>query len=881
MTVADLRPAGFAHTLGTHGDRVAIRSADGDLGYHELDSRVRAVEARLGTRRRLVHLRVANRVESIVAYLAALRAGHPILFTAPGDATVGAAYDPDVVIDAHDGEIVIQQHRTTSAHELHPDLALLLSTSGSTGSPKLVRLSHANLDANASAIAEMLGIRATDRAMTSLPLHYCYGLSVLNSHLARGAGIVLTEHSVIDRCFWDVFGRHGATTFAGVPHTFDLLDRIGFEDMDLPSLRYVTQAGGRLAPEKVERFAALGRRRGWDLVVMYGQTEATARMAYLPPHLAESHPSAIGIPIPGGAFEIEPAGDDEHGELVYRGPNVMLGYATTPADLALGATLDELRTGDLARQTDHGVFEIVGRRSRFVKLFGLRVGLDDVESRLAARGITAMCGGDDEHLVVAVADELVPDDAVLAACAEVGVPPARVQLLRLSELPRLTSGKPDHAALARVARADARADVRHESVAAIYADILRCDVDGDDSFVSLGGDSLSYVELSIQLEDALGHLPTDWYLTRIRDLRPTPAPTGRRIRRIETNVAMRAAAIALIVATHARLAHVPGSAHVLLAVAGFNFGRFQLGAGPSLRSVARIAVPAMCWIGVVAAVSTDFDLVHALLLHGLLGDADGRWAYWFVEALVLMLLGVWAALALPRVRALEQRWPFGFALFVLVAGVAVRFDLLPLPDADHRIYRPHEVLWLFALGWAIAAATTWRHRALVSAVVIAAAPGFFGDPRRELVVIGGVLLLAWLPHVPVPVPLNRIAGSVAGASLVIYLTHWETYRPLRAVGGPLFAVVGALAIGVLATVALDAVQRRAVTMISSLVASIGRRSQPPYLDSTANPAAASATTSASSSRNRRRPSSTCGCGHHRPASVSVSVTTSSCTSSTS
>jgi acyl-coenzyme A synthetase/AMP-(fatty) acid ligase len=260
--------------------------------------------------RRLVLVPGVNELEPVVVYLAALSAGHPVLLVPGDNATASdaltAAYDPDVVLRRAEGEWVLDEQRSGSAHLLHPDLALLLSTSGSTGSPKLARLSHENVQANAEAIAESLQIRPNDRAVTTLPMHYCYGLSVINSHLACGASVILTDRSVVDPCFWDLVRERGATSFAGVPFTFELLDRVGFEDMALPHLRYVTQAGGRLAPDRVRRYADLGRRRGWDLVVMYGQTEATARMAYLPPDLVAEHPEAIGMPIPGGRFALEP-----------------------------------------------------------------------------------------------------------------------------------------------------------------------------------------------------------------------------------------------------------------------------------------------------------------------------------------------------------------------------------------------------------------------------------------------------------------------------------------------------------------------------------------------------------------------------------------------
>ncbi|MFC7617210.1 AMP-binding protein [Actinokineospora soli] len=260
---------------------------------------------------------------------------------------------------------------------------------------------------------------------------------------------MLTDKSVVDAEFWATVREHRVTSLHGVPHTFALLDRVGFSDLDLPHLRYVTQAGGKLDPATVRRYAELGEARGWRLFVMYGQTEATARMAYLPPELACAHPAAIGVPIPGGDFTL----DD--GELVYRGPNVMLGYATAPADLALGREVTELRTGDLARRTPEGLYEVVGRRSRFIKPFGLRVDLDAVERFLAGEGVPAACAGDDDALVVAALGDRKRAGALVRA--RFGLPAGSVRVVPVDEIPRLPSGKPDYPAIARLgARAAAR-----------------------------------------------------------------------------------------------------------------------------------------------------------------------------------------------------------------------------------------------------------------------------------------------------------------------------------------------------------------------------------------------------------------------------------------
>jgi acyl-CoA synthetase (AMP-forming)/AMP-acid ligase II len=805
----------FASDLDLHGDRLAVATREGPISYGELNGRVRDVAAGLGTGRKLVLVAAANSTECLVAYLAALQAGHPVMLV-PGDnqshiESLVARYDPDVVVSADRPAADAVVRRATSAHDLHPDLALLLCTSGSTGSAKFVRLSHRNVQSNAEAIAAYLDIRPTDRAVTSLPMHYCYGLSVINSHLARGAGLVLTDDSVVDPCFWDDLRAHGATSFAGVPYTFDLLDRIGFESMPVPSLRYVTQAGGRLAPDRVRRYAELGERNGWQLFVMYGQTEATARMAYLPPGRARAHPAAIGVPIPGGSFTIEPLEDgaDGEGELVYRGPNVMLGYAEHPDDLALGATVDALRTGDIARRTTGGLYEVIGRRSRFVKLFGLRIDLEQVEEVLHRNDVDIMCTGDDDGLIVAAGRDEDAEHIRDLVTRHVGLPASRVRVVGFAELPRLGNGKPDYVAIGQRARAASGPPVLGsptgvgrratatgaEAVRAVFADVLRRDdVTDDSTFVGLGGDSLSYVEMSIRLEQTLGFLPAGWHTTPVGRLTPNGS-APRRLKQVETNVVLRAAAILLVVGTHADLFRLAGGAHVLLAVAGFNFARFQLTSDHMARSVARIAVPSMCWIAVVAATSERFDLTHAVLVHGQVG-AGTEWRYWFIEALVQILAVAGLVFAVPAARRIERRHAFGFALAVLVAALAIRFDLLGLPDLHRRIYRPYEVLWLFAVGWAAARASSWAQRLVVTAFIVPAVPDFFGQPGREALVLAGLLALVWVPSLRVVWPVNRVVGLVAGASLYTYLTHWQVYPPLLDRYGSLAALGGATLAGI-------------------------------------------------------------------------------------
>ncbi|WP_104063738.1 AMP-binding protein [Arthrobacter sp. 4R501] len=813
-TQLDLQRLSFASDLASRGDRTAVATSHGVLTYRELADRVEELGRRLGSERRLVALTAGNDVESLVGYLAAMAAGHPLILL-PADKPAAleslvAAYDPDVILRSANGRTVLEERRPGTGHTLHPDLALLLSTSGSTGSPKLVRLSYENLQANAESIAEYLGITENDRAMTTLPMSYCYGLSVINSHLLRGASLVLTDLSVVDPCFWDLFRSEGATSFAAVPYTFELLERVGFASMNLPTLRYVTQAGGRLGPGLVRRYAELGARSGWDLVVMYGQTEATARMAYLPPRLAGTSPGAIGVPIPGGTFRIDPVPGLEHGELVYSGPNVMLGYARTPEDLGLGRTVEELRTGDLARKNADGLYEVVGRHSRFVKIVGLRVDLGQVERILADLGVQAASAGTDQGLVVAVEGEHDPTLLGKLLAQGIGLPRAALEVHAVRELPRLASGKLDYPAVLALAKPivqDAASSTNsgtcpRDTVVRIFEDTLELtDISDDDTFVSLGGDSLSYVAASVRLEQVLGHLPPDWHITPVGVLgarREQPRPPKRRLfARLETSIVLRAVSIFLIVSTHIGFLHWQGAAHVLLAVAGFNFARFQLSGerGPRLKkqvaSLARVVIPSVAFIGFAYLITDRYSPANIVLLHAIIGpeEVTTRSHFWFIEVLVYLLVSMTALLALPWVSRAERRFPLLFSLVLLAAGLLTRYELLE-PGIPHTT----PALWLFALGWAVARARHVLQRCGLSLVAAVTIPGFFDNPSRELTVIVGILLLLWLPSLPVPAGLRRLTVLLATASLHIYLVHWLVY-PLLVELSPALAVVASLAAG--------------------------------------------------------------------------------------
>ena len=788
-------------------NKPALITDEQQVTYSELDQRVAALANQLGDDRRLVLLEATNTVDSILWYAACLVARHPVILTSPNPEMrrqLVASFDPDTVI-LTDQKVVVTQRRDATNHTFHDDLALLLSTSGTTTSPKLVRLSNANLVSNARAIGEYLHLSSNDRAITSLPMHYCYGLSVITSHLLAGASLVVTSTSVVDRCFWDLFQEHEATSLAGVPHTFDLLDRIGFADLDVPSLRYVTQAGGRLAPDRVAKLAAQGQQSGWQLFVMYGQTEATARMAYLDPDLVPDNPASIGQAIPGGSLHIQPEPgqlDDEVGEVIYRGPNVMLGYAHGPPDLIRGPELDELATGDLGRVNANGLVEIIGRKSRFIKPFGVRVDLDRLEEETAVPGGEVAIIGDDYGLSVGTTRQ--GQQLVHRLSDATGLPHRAIKIIDYESLPRLDNAKVDYQAIAKASQAhepNTRKESDPSDLAAQIASVLNlATVDESKSFVELGGDSLSYIETSLVVERALGTLPPAWQTTPIAQL-TTRTSKPRWWSWTESTMVLRFVAIMLIVSTHIGIFSLPAGAHILLAVAGFNFAQFQLRTMKFWPSIAKVAAPAAVWIGAVFIVSDRYDWPTVFFVNNVFGSPQWgpNWRYWFVEALLHTLVGAALLLNIPLVKRLERAQPFNFALLLVSLSITVRYDPFDLLPTTRTGARTLLVLWAFTLGWAAARAATNSQRVLLSLAAGLAIYDFFPTNKtRELMVFAGLLAVIWLRRLPLPTVAVWPVAVIAKTSLFTYLVHWQIYGTVRTAAGEYVALACSLAAGIAA-----------------------------------------------------------------------------------
>ncbi len=336
------------HLVAWHyGTKVAMVEENGSVvTYGELQKNTVEFSENLETRK-LLFLVGANDILSITAYIACIEKGIVPLLLDYGISDTSLKklieiYQPTYVFIPKKRfnnlnnfkfkkiyeEYVLLEQETKCAKKLNDALALLLPTSGSTGSPKLVRLSFENIASNSKSIIQYLKLNELDRAITSLPFTYSYGLSVINSHLAVGATLVLTNSSLIESKFWKLLSEYGVTSMAGVPFSYKMLLRLKFEEMNLPSLRLLTQAGGKMPIEDLTKITSICAIKKIDFYTMYGQTEASPRIAYLEPAQLSSRLGSIGKAIPSGELWLENKNgvrineSNVKGELVYKGKNV-------------------------------------------------------------------------------------------------------------------------------------------------------------------------------------------------------------------------------------------------------------------------------------------------------------------------------------------------------------------------------------------------------------------------------------------------------------------------------------------------------------------------------------------------------------------------------
>ncbi len=394
---------------------------------------------------RLAFLGVQPSATTVIDLLALLRVRSTVALldkATPADRLTSwyDAYTPEALIGfAARPDLLLASTPTEPMPE-----SVLIPTSGSTGSPKFVRLSERGLAANARQIIEATRITEADRALVHLPLYFSYGLSVLTSHLLAGAGVVLSTISATRPQFAEQLSEHGVTCLPGVPFSLELYRRTRLFTRDLPSLRSVTTSGGRVPPDLIAELEPLLTEHGISFWAMYGQTEASGRITALPPEELAQAPGSVGYPIPGNRLWISDPDAEGIGQVHLSGPGNMLGYANSRTDL--GSTdelIADLDTGDVGRLDDHGRLWLTGRRQRIAKVYGARVSLDDVEAQLASLGVVAAIADDNGIGVTCDRTDVSARDLERA----MGFPPRSITILDVTNVPRTGSGKIDYGRL--------------------------------------------------------------------------------------------------------------------------------------------------------------------------------------------------------------------------------------------------------------------------------------------------------------------------------------------------------------------------------------------------------------------------------------------------
>jgi len=378
----------------------------------------------------------------------------------------GYIWLPDALIGSFPYTAVFNKYGYTllktelTPYPLYDDLSMLLPTSGSTGSPKLVRHSYTNIEANAKAVSKVFGFNSNSRGLMSLPLSFTQGLNVATSHLYVGGTVLLTGAALTSKEFWNFLKAEKAESITGVPYSFEVLKRIRFFQMDLPHLKIINQGGGRLTKELFEDCAKYALEKDCKFIPTYGATETTSRMAYLPPDMALSKNGSIGRPLPGCSLTLiddngnEISEPNQTGEIVFNGPNVTLGYAEQGRDLILGDTRNgSYKTGDIAYKDEDGCFFITGRKSRFLKLYGFRVSLDETERMIKSNlEIDCACIGTDKQMYVFTTQA---DDSIINLLSQnIGIPKDAFSVRKIEIIPKNSNNKTHYSELESIIKSE-------------------------------------------------------------------------------------------------------------------------------------------------------------------------------------------------------------------------------------------------------------------------------------------------------------------------------------------------------------------------------------------------------------------------------------------
>lgn len=417
----------------------------------------------LGEHKKLAFLYLDNSINSIRAFLNFINSNHCLALLSNQlhdeyKSALEQIYKPAFIYD--DTRNIINAYNKYSIHsfsyfylkdyidlKIADEIRFMLSTSGTTGSPKFVKLSESNLIENARSIINYLPIAATDVTPLMMPVYYSYGLSILTTNSISGGKIVCGVKDLMNKTFWEELNMYAFTSLSGVPFFYEMLNRTGFTQKKFDSLRYMTQAGGKLNEALLKKFAEYANENHILFFTMYGQTEATARMSYLSADKLIEKLGSIGKPILNGSFQIDP----ETSELIYYGPNVFGGYASDVQDLQKFDNIQSLHTGDLAKVDESGFYYITGRIKRIVKIFGSRINLDETEQILKNKfkGVGFACIGiQDKYLLIAVnSSEIEHNQITSYLLSNFEIHPSAIKIVIINEIPTTPNGKTNYSQL--------------------------------------------------------------------------------------------------------------------------------------------------------------------------------------------------------------------------------------------------------------------------------------------------------------------------------------------------------------------------------------------------------------------------------------------------
>jgi len=415
-------------SLKKYNHKIAIKDEKlGNISYRELIFDVDKFKIKFSSKK-LILILSNNSYEFLLLFIAAVKYDQLVLLSNPDLShkeilQICKKYEPDYIfcknefttnknykINSRFNDYYLYEKSSKKTYKINPSLSCLLSTSGTTGDTKFVKISRENLYDNTIKISNTLKINSKDIAITTMPPYYSYALSVINTHLYKGASIIINNYSVINRNFWKLFEKFKPNNINGVPYIYEILEKINFEKLNIKSLKYITQAGGKIENNLKHKLINICKKKNIKFYIMYGQTEASPRISIMPWHLLKKFPDSVGYPLNGGKVWIKNKfqhNQKTYGEIIYKGKNVFQGYSTSYKDLnSQIKNVNIIKTGDLGFIDAKGLIYITGRKKRILKIFGIRISLDNIEEELKKDNLNCICTGDDKKLKVLVKSKI-------------------------------------------------------------------------------------------------------------------------------------------------------------------------------------------------------------------------------------------------------------------------------------------------------------------------------------------------------------------------------------------------------------------------------------------------------------------------------------------